>query len=94
VEQVLYTHPAVAEVVVVGVPDAQWGEAVKAVIVLRPKAKVSAAELVGYCTGRLAGYKKPKSVDFVEELPRGPTGKILRRIVRERYWLGRERKIN
>jgi acyl-CoA synthetase (AMP-forming)/AMP-acid ligase II len=92
IERVLAEHPAVMEVAVIGVPDEQWGEVVKAVVSLHPGAAASEAELIGYCRDRLAHYKCPKSVDVVEALPRNPTGKILKRDLRAPYWQGRERQ--
>lgn len=93
VEEVLSRHPAVAELAVVGVPDSKWGEAVKAVVVVKPGEDVSPAELIQFCRGKIAGYKIPKTVDLVPELPKNPTGKILRRRVRENYWRDQEIKI-
>jgi long-chain acyl-CoA synthetase len=94
VEQVIYQHPAVAEVAVVGVPDDQWGEAVKAVVCLKEGERVSGQELIDFCKEHLSSYKKPRSVDFVNTLPKNPVGKILRREVRESYWRGHDRRIH
>jgi acyl-CoA synthetase (AMP-forming)/AMP-acid ligase II len=93
VEEVLVEHPAVANAVVLGIPDAYWGEAVHAVVVLEPGAEVTAEELIAHCGNSLAGYKKPKAVDFVSELPISGYGKVLRREVRDRYWEGHDRRV-
>jgi long-chain acyl-CoA synthetase len=93
VEAILHSHPAVMDVAVIGVPDDQWGESVKAVVQLRPGAHATADELIEFCDERLAGYKKPRSVDFVDELPRDAAGKLLKRKIREPYWLGAGRHI-
>lgn len=93
VEKVLYTHPSVFEAAVVGVPDAEWGEAVKAVVVVRKGHDVSEAELLEYCREGLPGFKRPRSVDFIDELPRNPNGKIVRRQVRDTYWKTAERMV-
>jgi long-chain acyl-CoA synthetase len=87
VEEALAQHPAVDEVAVVGVPDERWGETVKALIVLRPDAGASADELVAFARGRIASYKLPRIVEFVDELPRTPSGKVLKRELRERHTL-------
>ena len=85
VEEVMLLHPAVQEVTVLGVPDESWGEIVKAVVVLRSYASATEEELIEFCAQRIAGYKKPKSVDFVDELPKSAYGKILKRELREQY---------
>ncbi|MFM6853603.1 MAG: fatty acid--CoA ligase [Sphingopyxis sp.] len=94
VESAIYGHPAVADVAVIGVPDAAWGEAVKACIVLKPGEKADAESIIAHARTRIAGFKCPKSIDFINELPRNPSGKILRRQLREPYWAGRDRQIN
>jgi acyl-CoA synthetase (AMP-forming)/AMP-acid ligase II len=76
------------------VPDEKWGEAVKAIVVRKSGVEVSGADLIAYARERIAGYKLPKSVDFVDILPRNPSGKILRRELRAPYWEGRTRQVN
>ena len=93
VEAVLHGHPAVMDAAVIGVPDQQWGESVKAVIQLRPGMSATAGDLMAFCDERLAGYKKPRSIDFVDELPRDAAGKLLKRKVREPYWAGVSRRV-
>ncbi|PKN65823.1 MAG: long-chain fatty acid--CoA ligase [Deltaproteobacteria bacterium HGW-Deltaproteobacteria-15] len=89
VEEILYRHPAVLEAAVIGVPDERWVERVHAVITLRPEKKATAEEIIGFCKARLAGYKSPKSVEFVESLPKNPQGKILKNVLREKWKAGR-----
>jgi long-chain acyl-CoA synthetase len=94
VENVLYSHPAVLEAAVFGVPDEKWGEAVKAVVSLKAGQKATEEDIIEHCRKHLAGYKKPKSVDFIKELPKSPFGKIWRRKLKEPYWQGRGRMIS
>jgi acyl-CoA synthetase (AMP-forming)/AMP-acid ligase II len=85
VEEVLSQHPGVADVAVIGIPDERWGEAVTALVIPVAGAGVDAGELVAFARQRLAGYKLPRSVEFVAELPRSAAGKVLKRELRERY---------
>ena len=94
IEEILYSHPAVFEACAVGVPDEKWGEAVKAVVVLKKGRTCSEQELIVYCMSSLASYKKPHSIDFVQDLPKNPNGKILRRVIREKYWHHKDRRVN
>jgi acyl-CoA synthetase (AMP-forming)/AMP-acid ligase II len=94
IEQVLYKHPAVLEACVIGVPDDKWGEAIKAVVVLKKGQSVTEEELINHCKATLSSFKKPQSVDFVAELPKNPNGKIARKVVREKYWAGQDRRVN
>ena len=94
VENALMQHPAVADGAVIGVPDEQWGEAVKACVVLKKDAKATQKDIIDFMREKIAHFKCPKSVDFVDTIPRNPTGKILKRILREPYWKGRERRVN
>ncbi|MET4482177.1 fatty acid--CoA ligase [Bradyrhizobium sp. F1.13.3] len=94
VESAIFGHPAVADVAVIGVPDERWGEAVKAVIVLKSGQKGDSVDILNYARERIAGYKVPKSIDYAEALPRNPTGKILKRELRKKYWKGYERQVN
>ena len=94
VENAVFGHPAVADVAVIGVPDERWGETVKAVVVLKPGASASAEDIIAHARSRIAGYKAPRSIDFVAALPRNPSGKILRRELREPYWAGKTRQVN
>ena len=93
VENVLMSHPEVAEGIVMGVPDPKWTETVKAVVLRAPGSTVSEADIIAFCRERLAHYQCPTSVDFIDELPRNATGKILKRDLRAPYWSSHERNI-
>jgi acyl-CoA synthetase (AMP-forming)/AMP-acid ligase II len=94
VESAICDHPDVAEAAVVGVPDDKWGEAVKAIVVMKPGREASASDIINFTRGRIAGFKTPKSVEFIAALPRNASGKILRRHLRDPYWEGRDRQVN
>ncbi len=94
VESAIYGHPQVAEVAVFGVPDAKWGEAVKACVVPREGMQVDPDSVIAWARERIAGFKVPKSVDVIAALPRNPSGKILRRSLRDPYWEGMQRQVN
>ena len=92
VEEILYRHPAVLEAAVIGVPDDKWVERVHAVITLKEGQEASPDEIITFCKERLARYKAPRSVEFVESLPKNPQGKILKRELRKKYLQERERR--
>jgi long-chain acyl-CoA synthetase len=94
VEDILHMHPAVAEAAVVGVPDEKWGESVKAVVVLKEGASTSEEEIIDFCKANLASYKKPRSVEFRDDLPKTASGKTKKVEIREPYWEGHEKRIH
>jgi len=94
VEQVLLAHADVQDCAVIGVPDEKWGEAVKACVQLKPTAQTSEDELIAVCKGTLGSMKAPKSIDFLDQLPRSPVGKVLKRELRAPYWAGRDRQVS
>jgi long-chain acyl-CoA synthetase len=93
IEDIIMEHPEVREVAVIGVPDEEWGENVKAVIEVGPEAKATEQEIKAFCRDRIAGFKVPKTVEFVSELPKSPYGKTLKRVIRDEYWKHREFKV-
>ena len=93
VEEILYQHPAIQEAAVIGLPDPYWVEKVHAVVTLKKGMSLTAEELIDFCKQKLARFKAPKSVEFVDALPKNPAGKILKRELREKYWAGRDRKV-
>jgi acyl-CoA synthetase (AMP-forming)/AMP-acid ligase II len=94
VENVLYQHPSIAEVAVIGVPDAQWGETVKALVVLKSGMTITALDLINFGRGKLANFKLPRSVEFINALPKTPSGKVQKGKLREKYWQGYTRQVN
>jgi len=94
VESALCDHPDVAEAAVVGVPDDTWGEAVKAIVVMKQGKQAAASDIINFTRTRIAGFKTPKTVDFLDALPRNASGKILRRHLRDPYWVGKDRQVN
>jgi acyl-CoA synthetase (AMP-forming)/AMP-acid ligase II len=93
IEELIHEHPAVLDVAVIGVPNEEWGEELKAVVQLRPDARATADEIIDFCRARIADYKRPRTVDFVAEVPRNPSGKLLKREIRAPYWEGRTRRV-
>jgi long-chain acyl-CoA synthetase len=93
IEELLYRHEAILEAAVIGVPDGYWGESVKALVVLKEGMEASEEEIIDFCKDNLASYKKPRSVEFRKELPKSPTGKILKRVIREAFWKNEDRSV-
>ncbi|MNS04141.1 Long-chain-fatty-acid--CoA ligase [compost metagenome] len=94
VESAIASHPAVAACAVIGIPCAQWGEAVHAVVVLKPDNQVVDAQIIEHCRRQIAGYKTPKSVEFRTSLPLSGAGKVLKRDLREPFWAGKDRGVS
>jgi acyl-CoA synthetase (AMP-forming)/AMP-acid ligase II len=94
VENVLMAHPGVADVAVIGVPDEKWGETAKAMVVRAPGVEVTEEELIEFSRARLARFKCPASVEWLDALPRNPSGKVLKKDLREPYWVGRDRRVS
>jgi acyl-CoA synthetase (AMP-forming)/AMP-acid ligase II len=94
VENILYMHPAILECAVIGVPDEKWGEAIKGIVVLKPGQKATAPEIIQFCKERIAHYKAPKSIDFIDALPRTGSGKIHKKGLRDSYWAGYQKKVH
>ena len=94
VEATLAGHPDIVEVAVIGIPDRKWGETVKAVVVKRQGSTLNEAALIEWARDKMAGFKRPRSIDFVDKLPRNASGKLLKRTLREPYWQGFQRRVN
>ncbi len=93
VENVISAHPEVVEVAVIGVPDERWVEVVKAIVAVRPGSSLAEADIIEFCRDKLGGFKIPKSADFTEALPRTPSGKVTKNVLREPFWKGHGRRV-
>jgi long-chain acyl-CoA synthetase len=93
IEDVILCHPAVHEVAVIGVPDETWGEAIKAIVALKEGQQATKEDIINFCKEHLASFKKPKSVEFIDAIPKNPYGKVLKRELREKYWAGEARRV-
>jgi acyl-CoA synthetase (AMP-forming)/AMP-acid ligase II len=93
IEETLNSNPKIMEAAVIGIPNERWGETIKAVVALKPGETATEEEIIEYCRANAADYKRPRSVDFVDELPRNPSGKILKRVIREPYWKDQAEKV-
>jgi acyl-CoA synthetase (AMP-forming)/AMP-acid ligase II len=94
IERVIYDHPSVLECAVIAVPDDTWGEVAKALVSLKPAQNASEKQILDHCRQHLAGFKVPKTVEFMDTLPKGGTGKILKKVLRKKYWVGRDRRVH
>jgi fatty-acyl-CoA synthase len=93
IEDVISSHPGVQEVAVFGIPDEIYGESVCAVVVKKKGVQLDQEEIINFCASKLAGYKKPKRVEFKDELPKNPSGKVTKNVLRDPYWAGRKRRV-
>jgi fatty-acyl-CoA synthase len=85
VEDILHSHPKIDEAAIIGIPDPEWGQEPRAIVVIKKGENVGADEIMAYCRSRVAGFKRPRSVVFIDSLPRNPMGKVLKKELREKY---------